>query len=265
MPRISRVNLKEITNMHHIILRGVNKQDIFWDNSDREKFIKTIIETKEKFVFELYLYVLMNNHVHVVIYDENKEISNIMHKLCTTYALYFNKKYGRVGHLFQNRYKSICIIDEKHLFNLIRYIHSNPEKEGIGSITEYKWSSYGDYINRNKNKITDTEFILGLFESKQEDALSSFIKFNAKEDKRGYLETKLICENKLSDDEAIIYIKEILGIDNILSITNYNKEIRDSYIYKISKIRGIYKNQIARILGISERSVERIIEKNKSK
>ena len=265
MPRIARENLKTITKTYHIIIRGNNKQDIFTCENDRKKFINLLKKTKEEYSFRVYLFVLMTNHVHFVIYDENDRMSKIMHKLCSSYAKYFNKEYNRVGHLFQDRYRSISVNDDKYLFNLIRYIHSNPEKEGIGSITEYKWSSYGDYINRNKNKITDTEFILGLFESKQEDALSSFIKFNAKEDKRGYLETKLICENKLSDDEAIIYIKEILGIDNILLITNYNKEIRDSYIYKISKIRGIYKNQIARILGISERSVERIIEKNKSK
>ena len=146
MPRISRNDNKTITNTYHIIARGINKQDIFLDNDDKDNFYKMIKITKEKYNFELYAFALMNNHIHFTIFDKHDEMSKIMHRICTIYAMYFNKKYERVGHVFQNRFKNICIDTENYLLNLIRYIHKNPEKDGICDMNTYKWSSYRDYI-----------------------------------------------------------------------------------------------------------------------
>lgn len=264
MPRVSRQNLKTITATYHIILRGINKQEIFIDNIDRQKFLKIVKETKGKFTYNIYLYVLMDNHVHIVINDEKQDISQIIHKLCTTYALYFNKKYSRVGHLFQNRFKSIGVDDEKHLLNLVSYIHNNPVKEGLGNIDTYKWSSYKEYVYNNGLKIADTDFILNFFGENRDKAIKRFIEYNSKIDEKSYLEAKLSVESKITDEEAIMYIKKVMRLENIFIINNYNKNIRDFYIYKISQIEGLYNKQIARILGISERNLFRIIKKAKA-
>ena len=123
MPRLARNDNKTITNTYHIIARGINKQDIFLDENDKQKFYSIIKNAKEKYQFDLYSFVLMNNHVHLTIYDKNDEMSKMMHRICTAYAMYFNKKYERVGHVFQNRFKNICVDTEIYLLNLIRYIH----------------------------------------------------------------------------------------------------------------------------------------------
>ena len=265
MPRIARENLKTITTTYHIIIRGVNKQDLFFDDSDKEKYKKIVKEAKEKFEIKVQLYVMMSNHVHIVIQDEKEKMSNFMHKICSTYAMYFNKKYERVGHLFQNRFKSIEVVEESHLLNLIKYIHSNPCKEKMSVGPEYKWSSYMDYIGKSKIKIADTDFILSLFGENKEKALDNFIKYNKEFDEKSYFEIELMCDKKLSDEEAAKYISKVFGLENVLQINSFNKEIRNSYICKIAKIKGIYIEQIARILGISKRNIARIIENGKKK
>lgn len=118
MPRCSRKNAKSFYGVYHIILRGINNQDIFFDDMDRKNFIKRIISTKQKYNYELYAYVLMSNHVHLLIKDKNDSISKIMQSLATSYAIYFNKKYDRIGHLFYNRFHSKCVEDLAYLLNL---------------------------------------------------------------------------------------------------------------------------------------------------
>ena len=130
MPRISRNENKTITNTYHIIARGINKQDIFLESADKDNFCRMIKRTKEKFKFNLYAFALMNNHFHLAICDEEDQMSKIMHRICTIYAMYFNNKYERTGHVFQNRFKNICVDTESYLLNLVRYIHKNPEKDG---------------------------------------------------------------------------------------------------------------------------------------
>lgn len=265
MPRISRTNSKTITNTYHIMIRGINKQDIFFDDFDKEKFIKEIKLAKEKYKYKIYAYVIMNNHVHLVIHDAKDCISEIMHMICSKYAMYFNKKYERVGHVFQNRFKSLCVDTEEYLLNLVRYIHKNPEIEKIGPKEEYKWSSYKDYlyIKNNKHKISDTEFVLCIIDNNRKKAVESFIYFSNQQEIK-YSDTEFEFERYLSDERAVEFIKNSLGIDNILEIQNYNKKIRDEYIFKIAKIKGIYAKQISRLLGIGERNIQKII-KEKSK
>ena len=117
MPRASRV-LSE-TQVYHIMIRGVNKQEIFLDNDDKAVFISLLKKVKEKFDFNIYAYVLMNNHIHLEIKDNENCISKIIHKLTTSYALYFNNKYDRVGHLFQDRFRSNPVENDRYLLNLV--------------------------------------------------------------------------------------------------------------------------------------------------
>ena len=110
MPRCNRT--KAITKVYHVIIRGINKQDIFLEKEDFFKFIQEIKNTKEKYKYQIYAYSFMNDHVHFVIYDENENMSTAIQSLNVRYSSYYNRKYERYGHLFENRYKSKTVESE---------------------------------------------------------------------------------------------------------------------------------------------------------
>ena len=261
MPRSNRENLKANTNSYHVLLRGINKQDIFLDNQDRAKFLKELMIAKKEFEFKIYAFALMKNHVHIAIFDKNNKLPDVMHFICSKYAMYFNKKYDRVGHVFQNRYKSIGIENENYLFNVIRYIHKNPEKACICRKEAYKWSSYREFIN-SCGIITDVDLVLKLFGKTKREAINNFIKFNNEID-TVYSDAEFEFETRLSDEEAKECIKRILNVKNIIDIQRKSDENRNKYIYEISQIKGIASNQIGKMMKISERTVQRIINKYK--
>ena len=251
MPRIKRS--KSYTKVYHIIIRGINKQDIFLDKQDYLKFIKEIENTKEKYLYEIYAYSFMNDHIHFVVYDKNDNISIAIQSLNIRYSSYFNKKYERIGHLFQNRFKSKNIEDEMYLKNVIRYIHKNPENAGM---EPYIWTSYKEYFY--KNKIITAEKVLKLFGNNMIESINNFKEYhklyNKKDDNIGDYELL----RKISDEEAIETIKNILNEDNLLKIQKYEKNKKYNAILKLLKIDGITKEQLSRILGISTRTIKRI-------
>lgn len=263
MPRQPR--RKSHSKVYHCMLRGVNKQDIFFEKKDYLEFEDIIRKTKKKFLYQLYSYVLMPNHIHLEIKDENQKLSPIIHSMATSYANYFNKKYERTGHLFENRFQSKNVENTCYILNLVRYIHQNPLKAQISKMEEYRWSSYLEYFNdaeiREKDRIVDTEKVLELFLPKKEkiQAIKEFYQFNKKclkfHESLELLEYEI--KNKLTDEEVIYFIKEELGIDNIQEIQKYNIEYRNQIIRKIRKIKGVTRPQIARILGITIKMVER--------
>lgn len=263
MPRSSRLSQKSVTGVYHIILRGINSQEIFYDDFDKEKFIKEVKKTKEKYKYELYAYVLMSNHVHMLIKDEMDIISKAIQSLGISYAMYFNKKYERIGHLFYNRFHSKSVEDEKYLLNVHRYIHKNPLKDGISKIEEYKWSSYQDYIGNLKNqRIADTEFILNIFNEDRNKAINLWEYYHKLGIEYDYSEEREFeIKRRFNDDEAIQEIKKRLQIDNLIEIQKYNAKNRDEIIRKINLIEGITIEQLARILGISKRTIYRALGK----
>ena len=102
----------------------------------------------------------MGNHVHLLLKDAVQQLDLIMKKIACSYAWYFNWKYERVGHLFQDRFKSEPVEDDRYYLTVLRYIHQNPHKAGIAATDDYKWSSYSEYTG--KTEIADTEFALKL-------------------------------------------------------------------------------------------------------
>lgn len=255
VPRYARK--KSLTNVYHIILRGINQQDIFLESQDYNKFLKDLKETKEKYGYQIYAYVLMTNHIHLIIYDKNDIFSKAIQSLAIRYSYYFNKKYLRNGHLFQNRFLSKEIDTESYLLNLQRYIHQNPFKEGLSKIEDYKWSSYQEYMQ--KAQIVDTELILSLFSNDRNRAIELFSNFNHFMMESNSLEYEL--KNFYTDEEAIKIIKQILREENLMMIQKYNRKIQKEKIEKILEVNGITATQIARILGLNKRTVQRYKEK----
>jgi len=112
--------------LYHILVRGNQRQDVFVDDWDRREYLKRVERYKKELSFILYAYVLMNNHVHLLMETPKTTLSKIMQRINLTYTQYFNRKYGKVGHLFQGRYKSFLCDRDAYLLSLVRYIHLNP-------------------------------------------------------------------------------------------------------------------------------------------
>lgn len=243
------------TGIYHIMLRGVNRQEIFLDNQDYFKFIKELKITKEKYDYEIYAYVLMPNHVHLEIKEKENSISKIIHRVAVSYSIYFNKKYERIDHVFQDRYNSKVVESDEYLLKLMRYIHQNPEKANISKTEDYRWSSYKEYIYNNG--ITDKEKILNLLNSDKENAIKNFIElnrniFDLKTDKE-FLEYEI--SSKLTDEQLIKVIEEKIGRDKLKNIKFLNKTYREEILKQIGKIEGASKIQISNILEIDRKTI----------
>jgi len=159
MPRQAR--LKSSTGIYHIMLRGIDKRDIFLEDEDKIRFLDSVIKAKEVGNFELYGYCLMDNHVHMLI-KENEEIGTSIKRITVGYVGWHNKKYERTGHLFQNRYLSEPVATERYLLTVLKYIHQNPVKANmVDNIGEYRWSSFREYdLSYNgQNSIIDLDLI----------------------------------------------------------------------------------------------------------
>ena len=249
--------------IYHVILKGVNGQELFFEDRDRYKFLELLKQTKAKYFYEIYAYVLMSNHIHLILLDKEDRISQIMHRICMIYAIYFNNKYERTGHLFQNRFKSKNINTERYLITLQRYIHKNPQKDGICKMENYRWSSYQEYLSFSK--VVNTEFILNIFcKDNRNIAVKRFIEYNKIDDNDCGVDELEIKKN-LTDEEAIIEIKRKLKIENLMLISNLNKKVRNEKIRQINEIRGVSSKQISRILGIHIRTIQRVIKNNVAK
>ncbi|MGN1271309.1 MAG: transposase [Clostridia bacterium] len=246
MPRCAR-NIMA-SGFYHIMIRGVNKDIIFREDEDRELFLRLLYYYKNKLKCKIHTYCLMDNHVHILFEDKESSISDFMRDVTSQYASEFNKKYKRVGHLYQERFKSEVVYDDIYLMRLIRYIHRNPEKAGICKTEDYKWSSYREYMN--KPFVIEREYILSKFDIEERKAIKKFSEFIL--DSKNEKIDKLFISKKLSDEQAVEIIKYVTKIDNILEIRKYKKEERNKVINKISTIKNLNDNQIARVLQISK-------------
>ena len=161
-----RVAREKVGNsIYHICARGNNKQDIFLDNEDREEYLVRLRHYQERYQMKVYAYCLMTNHIHLLIYDNNQDISRFMHGLSLSYVIYFNRKYGRTGHLFQDRFNSIIVKNDAQFIYVSKYIHLNPVRANIvSSPLEYRWSSYYVYeVGKDENHLINSEFLLKYF------------------------------------------------------------------------------------------------------
>lgn len=239
--------------INHIVIRGVNKQDIFLDKQDKSKFVKEILNTKQKYHYELYAFVIMPNHVHMVIYDKEFNLPSIMNSLQTRYVSYFNKKYERVGHLFQDRYFNKMIEDENYFKSTIRYIHKNPEKAFISKKENYEWSSYNEYIN-NDNSIVDIDIFLKMLDENRKTALNKFKEYHKQnEENKLSDEVEYELKTRLTDEQLIEALKEKFNIDNIQNIQQYSNKKIIELLKEIVNIPYISINQLSRVTGINRK------------
>jgi len=153
MPRIARITISN--GYYHIITRGNQKQPVFMDDSDYEKYVSLLSKYKKRYKFKLYCFCLMPNHVHLIMEVTNPlNLKRIMHGLNLSYTIYFNSKYKKIGHLWQDRFKSKIIQGTDYLLECIKYIENNPVRTSLTSkLSQYKWSSY--VSKGRKNQLLD--------------------------------------------------------------------------------------------------------------
>jgi REP-associated tyrosine transposase len=144
VPRPLRVEIPG--GIYHVVARGNERKAVFRDDEDREAYLGRLAGCSERFRFRLIAYCLMDNHVHVALERGRVALSQVMRTQQSGYAQKFNRRHGRVGHLFQGRYKAFLVQDEVHLMTLVRYIHLNPVVAGIVDRPDaYRWSSDRHY------------------------------------------------------------------------------------------------------------------------
>jgi len=155
MPRIARVAFPSL--IYHIISRGNNREWVFNEAEDFERYLDICRRYKEKFGFKLYHWVLMSNHVHLILETpEESSLSKIMQGMNLAYTIWFNRKSGKVGHLWQDRFKSTVVERDSYLLECGRYVERNPLRAGmVKDLKEYPWSSYGVYAFGKTDGVTD--------------------------------------------------------------------------------------------------------------
>ena len=247
MPRIARK--KSDSGIYHVMLRGINKQQIFEEEDDFEKYLHVLKLCQEKSEFKLMAYCLMGNHLHLLIQEGKESLEQIFKRIGVRYVYWYNIKYNRTGHLFQDRFKSEPVDDDSYFLAVLRYIHQNPVKAGIcEDPLQYKWSSYRDYLSDDTG-LTHTAFGLSLFHEDQEKAKELFTSYIQADETANCLDFTL--ENKrITDKEAQDLLKEVCGVHSAAEFQTMDKMIRDRNIGLLKK-NGLSIRQIARLTGIS--------------
>ena len=236
------------SGIYHVIIRGIDKRNLFLEDLDYMKFLSYLLKSKEKNKGEIYSYCLMTNRAHFLVKTEEVTIGNFMRSIVVGYVQYHNNKYGRTGHLFQNRFLSEPVEDNNYLMTVQRYIHQNPFKVGIvENIKDYKWSSYNEYLNK-KPEICDIDFLLEIFSS-----VKQFIDFTETENEDKVLDYSI--KRKYTDDELRNKITEKFNISEVLesSIKDRNRMLKE-----ILELTKVSKRQLGRVLGIGRGIMERI-------
>lgn len=248
MPRLARNELQG-KQFIHVMVQGINKEKIFLMEREKLEYIKLLYKYKDDYNINIIAYCVMNNHVHILINTENiNNLTKYMHKINTSYGIYFNKNRNRVGYVYRDRFKTQVISNEKHLNNCIIYIHNNPVKANICKYAnEYRFSSYKSFLyKRNEN------LMIKIFGDK-----NTYINSNK--------EQNLIDMNFIEDEtDNDINIKNTINEYFIENKTNYLEiKIDTNLLEKITKkLKNTYNLsniKISKYLNISKYKIDKII------
>ena len=233
------------------MLRGINQQQIFEDREDYEKFLQILKDCKAVSEYKLFAYCLMGNHIHLLIQEENEPIEQIMKRITTRFVYWYNIKYHRSGHLFQDRFKSEPVEDDAYFLTVLRYIHQNPTKAGIcKKIDGYEYSSYNEFFN--DIDLIDKELVLELIP--KED----FYKFNSEIAFDKCLDIDDKTAKKVTDEQAKKIIEKYSKCKNATEFQKLSNNLKQKYIIKFQE-NGMSIRQIARLCGETKGMVEKCL------
>ncbi|MBR2777137.1 MAG: transposase [Prevotella sp.] len=253
MPRKARKTSE--TGIHHVMLRGINRQIIFEQESDYRKFV-CLLQDLITPVDELgnlqpprctiYAFCLMPNHVHLLIKEKKEPLATIVKQVASRYAMYYNKRYEHFGHLFQDRYKSEPVNDARYFYTLLCYIHQNPIAGGLcRDVEAYEWSSWREYTgapNRKSDFCAVSSVLSRMPLAELRDLINEPLPKTCRVlefDNRG---------ESVTDEEVEAFLKTTYGIKPS-DLQNYAKDRRDQ-ILKAAKDYGASLRQLARLTSI---------------
>lgn len=229
MPRKPRK--KSSCGIYHVMLRGINRQTIFEDGEDKKRLLEIIKKCKGKSNITIFAYCLMDNHIHLLIRERDEIVSKFIQRISASYVYWYNNKYERCGHLFQDRFKSETVAYASSFLIVLRYIHQNPVKAGLATnVLECKWTSMNDYLCQGS--LVDTDLALRLFSPKKEKAIKMFTEYMQVLNDDQCLDNHL--KVKISDQKLISYLAE-LGIPKSSILQQMEKEERNTIILELKK------------------------------
>lgn len=259
MPRQQRILSENGT--YHVMMRGNERKNLFHDQEDKQRFIDTLLAKKMVTGFSVYGYCLMDNHVHLLIREGPEGLSASMKRINASYASYFNHKYHRVGHLFQDRFRSEPIQEDRHLLTALRYIHNNPVKAGlVDKPQHYWWSSYGCYLDPDNPETEgiETGFILSILADDPATATREFKRFSSEYDESEFLDLEEGSAWTVEAGSAYLdeYLKRRWPGKNLPGVMN-DKNTRAEVILDLKANTRLSVRAIADLLGINRGIVQK--------
>ena len=257
MPRTYRP--PSATQIYHVMLRGINHQQIFEDQYDYIQFTKILYELIPISQYELHAYCLMTNHVHLLIRINGESLAQFMKRLEVRFVIWYNKKYSRSGHLFENRYKSEPVEDEGYYLTVTRYILQNPVKAGLCKhILDYPWSSVSLYFSQNPGLIT-THLLRQYINTKR-----MFLNYMTAEND----DTCLDLDSRqpshgITDSHARELIYQMTKCENITKFQELDLRTRNRYVSMLAPKMTL--RQLALHTGLSKTHIQRILKKEGTK
>jgi REP element-mobilizing transposase RayT len=253
MPRQARIDIPGL--LQHVIVRGVAQSDIFTDDNDRDDFVRRLgallCETKTL----CYAWALLDNHVHLLLLPTEQTLARLMRRLLTGYAITYNRRHKRAGHLFQNRYKSIVCDDDIYRLELLRYIHLNPLRAGIvadlDALARYPWCGHQQLIGAAPCQLLATPELLPLFAKGKKAAVERYLDFladglhanTAVKLSRGGRQSSRAYNDRRSDDE--LFDERILGggdfVEQVLGAAELPGTPKQPLAELIAKVADYYK------------------------
>jgi len=257
MPTRPRI---DIAGYHHIINRGVDRMNIFRHSEDKDMFLKIVNKMAMIHKVVVHDYCLMDNHYHLLVETQTDNLAIFMRFVSANYAQYFNKKTKRIGHLWQNRYKSRYITSEPYLYTLIRYIEYNPIEARLSQkVGEYPFSLAHIIFNSKDFYPCTKESIL--FRDYDIQSLSGFLGVEFSQEDLTFLQIEQ--NRKIEKKEDMIVLSKSKSLEeHFMDVTS--KQERNSVISLAYAEDGYSQIEIASFLGLSKSAISMIIKSDKS-
>jgi len=267
---MSRKNrLKAPDAIFHIMCKSISEINLLKDSEDKEKYLLLVKKYKKLYNVKIYGYCLMDNHAHLLIYANGADISKVMHGINFSYAMYFNKKYERDGHLFKDRFKSLIVDNEQYLKTLSLYIHNNPtDIAGFKDCPEkYAFSSLGIYIGKKRDRfgIVDYGFVLSLFGDGVDSSRKNYYslisgctdeklkaEFEFQYEETEYISGRNVLKRNITSEDIIEFISLKMNVPKLLLNSKYVRKILHAKALTIvlMKMLGDFKSiYISSVLG----------------
>lgn len=262
MPRLARLDIPGL--LQHVIVRGIERCDIFNDDSDRQLFLDRFSKLLSETGVRCYAWALLSNHFHLLLMPTTTTLSSFMRRLLTGYAVLFNRHNKRSGHLFQNRYKSIVCEEESYLLELVRYIHLNPLRAGmvnsLEELDQYPWSGHSVLLGKQNLEGQKTQVVLERFGHKLTTARPAYRQFvsdgiieGRRDDLAGGGLKRSQGERPLEEYES--FYARVLGSGDFVDGLKQEELLRDKMKSMVTLVRLI--EAVATVLGLDSNTVRK--------